>query len=107
MERTWGKRLWGIKRRAVRRGRQPLHGLAEEVFELDAGRGFGVAIFDDHSAREGESPLFAGGMRNGTGAGDDDGVFRNDEREIIDGGIDGVADEVVDGDGTIEDGASS
>ena len=46
-------------------------------------------------------------MRDGSGAGNDDGVFGNDEREIAGGGVDGVANEIVDGDGAIEDGTGA
>ena len=58
----------------------PWDGLAKEIFQLDAGAGFGVAVFNDYSAGERESPFFAGGMRDGARTGDHDGVFRNDQK---------------------------
>jgi len=54
--------------------------LAKEIFELDAGAGFGVAVFDDYGAGEGESPLFAAGVRDGARTGDYDGVLGDDQR---------------------------
>ncbi len=44
-------------------------------------------------------------MRDGARTGDHDGVFRNDQRQVVARGVDGVAHEIVDGDGTVEDGA--
>src|SRR5260370_28871981 len=46
-------------------------------------------------------------MREGTRTGDHDGVFRNDQRQVVARGADGVAHEIVDGDGTVEDGAGA
>ena len=65
--------------------------LAEEVFELGAGAGFGVAVFDDYGAGERESPLFAGGMRDGARAGDDDRILRDDQRLVVGCRIDGIS----------------
>ena len=81
--------------------------LAEEVFELDAGAGFGVAVFDDDGAGERETPFLAGGVQYATGTGDDDGVFGDDQRLIVTRRIDGIAHEIVDWDGAIENGAGS
>jgi len=51
-----------------------------------------------------ESPPFcARGMRDGARAGHDDGFFWNDERLGLGGCVDLVADEIVNGDGAIED----
>jgi hypothetical protein len=60
-------------------------GSAEKIFELDAGGGFGVAVFDDDGAIQGEAPFFAGGVGDGAGTGDDNGVFGDDERKFIGG----------------------
>ena len=54
------------------------YALAEKIFQLGAGAGFGVAVFDDYSARERESPFLTGGMENAAGARDNDGVFGDD-----------------------------
>ena len=79
------------------------HELAEKIFELDAGAGFGVAVFDDYSATEGESPLFAGGVGDGAGAGYDYRIFGDDQRLVAGCRVDGVANEIVDGDRAVED----
>jgi len=44
---------------------------------------FGVAVFDDDGGLQGEAHLVGGGMGDGAGAGNDDGVFGNDERLIV------------------------
>src|SRR5258708_34021166 len=46
-------------------------------------------------------------MRDGARTGDHDGVFRNDQRQVVARGVDGVAHEIVEGDGTVEDGAGA
>src|SRR5260370_41726110 len=46
-------------------------------------------------------------MRDGARTGDHDGVFRNDQRQVVARGVDGVTHEIVDGDGTVEDGAGA
>src|SRR5262249_16793405 len=75
--------------------------------ELDAVAGFGVAVFDDDGTGQREAPFFPGGMGDGARAGNDHSVFGNNQGEIVGGGIDGVAGEVVDGDGAVEDGAGA
>jgi len=81
--------------------------LAEEVFELDAGFGFGVAVFYDYGGLEGEVVFGAAGMSDGAGAGDDDGFFGDAERLSVGGGVDAVVNQIVDGNGAIEDGAGA
>ena len=66
--------------------------LAEEIFELDAGAGFGVAIFDDDRGLEGEAPLLSCGGGYGARARDDHSILGNDQWLIVFGGIDLVAD---------------
>lgn len=69
-----------------------LRGLTKQIFELDSGARFGVAVFYDDGGIEGEAPGFAGAVGDGAGAGDDDGVFGDDEGLVAGGGVDGVAD---------------
>ena len=66
--------------------------LAEEIFELDAGAGFGVAIFDDDSGLERKTVLLAGSSRDGARTRNNDRVFRNDKRLVIFGRVDLSAD---------------
>src|SRR5579859_1412796 len=87
-------------------GRFPLN-LAKEVFELDAGTGFGVAVFNDDGAGEGDPPFLASGMQDAAGAGDDDGVFGDGQRLVAARRIDSVSHEIVDGDGAVENGAGA
>ena len=75
--------------------------LAEEVFQLGAGACLGVAVFDDDSAGEGESPFLAGGMEHATGARDDDRVLGNDQWLFLTGRIDSVAHEIIHRNGAV------
>jgi len=83
------------------------NGSAEEIFELDAGTGFGVAVFDDHGRLKREAPLLAccGGYSAGTW--NDYGVFGDDERLIVFGGVDLIADQIVNGEGTVQNRAGA
>src|SRR5215469_10287830 len=82
-------------------------GLAEEVFELDARAGFGIPIFDDDGAGEGEPPFFADWMGNGAGAWNNNRVFGDDERPIVGSGVDGIANEVINRNGAVQNRAGS
>src|SRR5277367_4631189 len=46
-------------------------------------------------------------MGDSAGAGNDDGFFGDDERLGVGSGVDAIVDEIVDGDGAIEDGAGA
>lgn len=49
----------------------------------------------------------AGGVQYAAGAGYDDGVFGDDQRLIVARRIHGIANEIVDGDGAVENGAGA
>lgn len=79
--------------------------LAEQVFEGEAELGFFVAVLDDDGSVDAEAPLGGFAFLDGAGAGDDDGVFWNDEGAVAFGADDGSVDDVVDGSAAGEDGS--
>ena len=81
--------------------------LAEKVFQLDFGFGAGVAIFHDDRRIERDAPLFARTRFHGARTGDDDSFFRNDERLIGSGAVNGFPHQIVDGRGAVQDCAAA
>src|SRR6202034_4152693 len=79
--------------------------LAEQVFEGCAQVGFFVAVLDDDRRVEAEAPLCAFAAGDGAGAGNDDGVGRDDERKLFGGADYGAVDEIEDGSAAGEDGS--
>lgn len=73
-----------------------MNGLAEKVFESEAKLGFFVTVFDDDGRVDAEAPFGGLAFVDGAGAGDDDGVIRNDERAIAFGADDLTVDDVID-----------
>src|SRR6266851_7540274 len=77
-------------------------GLAQEVLEVHARIRLGVAVLHNDGGLQGESPFCAGGMRDGTRAGNHDGFFGNNQRLGLGGCVDLVANEIVNRNGAIE-----
>src|SRR5579883_1990342 len=80
---------------------------AQQILQLEASIGVGVAVFDDDGSIEGNAPVLAGAVRHGARAGDDHGIFGNYEGMAVGGFIYLAADQIVDRGGARQDGSAA
>src|SRR5436190_13020566 len=67
---------------------------SKQVFELDAGVGFGVAVLHDDGGVDADAPILAGAVGDGARAGDDNRAFGDYERLVVRGAMNGVAHQI-------------